>query len=129
VVDPRAMESIVQVYNEIITDKKPDLVGKLEYKSVITMKPIYGIDISLKRTKLMLSPAMGLRGLRVNGVSGLVLNDRGDNLHGVYVAEKNAAGVSSQNCILGLALADCVFSGLRAGERASKDGRALASQV
>ncbi|KAI1159806.1 FAD binding domain-containing protein [Nemania serpens] len=118
--DPLALEKTVEDYNRAILDAEPDPVGKLEYRSLIATGPFYGIDISLQPGGLMVSPAMGLGGLRVDGESGIVLDNEGNKIRGLYAAGKNAAGVSSHSYISGLALADCVFSGIRAGEHASK---------
>lgn len=118
-VNPDLMMTTVGAYNDAIIDGKPDPVGKLGYRSVIATGPFYGIDISLKRSGLMVVPAMGLGGLRVDGRSGLVLTESGGEIKGLYAAGKNAAGISSNSYISGLALADCVFSGKRAGEHAA----------
>lgn len=118
-VDPSALKTTVQAYNNAITSDKPDPVGKLGYRSIIATGPFYGIDISLKPSGMMVVPAMGLGGLRVDGPSGLVLNDTRERIRGLYAAGRNAVGICSNSYISGLALADCVFSGKRAGEHAA----------
>lgn len=65
------------------------------------------------------TPALTLGGLDVHGESGLVLNEAGQKIPGLYSAGRNAVGVCSINYISGLSLADCVFSGRRAGTRAA----------
>ncbi|KAI5857350.1 flavoprotein [Durotheca rogersii] len=117
-VDPGTIKSTVDAYNDAITNDKPDPVNKLSYRTVIEKGPFYGIDISLQPSGLLVSPALPLGGLRVDGETGLVLNEAGGTIKGLYAAGKNAVGVSSNRYISGLALADCIFSGKRAGEHA-----------
>ncbi len=117
-VDAFALKTTVQAYNNAIINKKPDPVGKLGYRTCIATGPFYGIDISLKPGGMMVVPAMGLGGLRVDGSTGLVLNNTGERIRGLYAAGRNAVGICSNSYISGLALADCVFSGKRAGEHA-----------
>ncbi|KAH6653327.1 flavoprotein [Truncatella angustata] len=114
-VDPTTMESTVTAYNDAIIDGKPDPVNKLGWRSVINEGPFYGIDISLRRSGMLVVPALPLGGLKVEEETGLVLNKNGEVIHGLYAAGKNAVGVCSNNYVSGLALADCVFSGKRAG--------------
>ncbi|KAI0118652.1 flavoprotein [Nemania sp. FL0031] len=119
-VNPQSLSITIDAYNKAIADGKDDPMGKSEWKSTITEAPFYGIDISLRPSGLLVSPALTLGGLRVDGQSGAVLNERGDKIQGLYAAGKNAAGISSNSYVSGLALADCAFSGLRAGENAIK---------
>ncbi|KAI2615585.1 hypothetical protein GGR54DRAFT_257526 [Hypoxylon sp. NC1633] len=118
-VNPDGMKRTVGAYNSAIRCSDPDPIGKIGYRSVIEVGPFFGVDISLKRTGLMVSPAMRLGGLKVDGSSGLALNEAGEKIQGLYVAGKNVAGICSNSYVSGLALADCVFSGKRAGERAA----------
>ncbi|KAI0449789.1 flavoprotein [Xylaria acuta] len=119
-VSPRSMSMTVDTYNKAIADGEEDPVGKIEWRSTIAVAPFYGIDISLRSGGLLVAPALPLGGLRVDGESGAVLNENGDNIRGLYAAGKNAAGISSNSYVSGLALADCVFSGMRAGGHAAK---------
>ncbi|XDG02555.1 hypothetical protein ABKA04_002170 [Annulohypoxylon sp. FPYF3050] len=119
-VNSEAMKTTVNVYNNAIIHSKPDSVGKLGFRSTIAKGPFYGFDISLSPSGLLVSPALPLGGLRVDGESGIVLNEKGEKIRGLYAAGKNAVGVSSNRYVSGLALADCVFSGKRAGEHAAK---------
>ena len=65
---------------------------------------------------------MTLGGLRVNERTGAVLNEQGEDIKGLYAAGRNAVGICSHTYISGLSLADCVFSGRRAG-------RVMAEQI
>ncbi len=119
-VNPETMNKTVSEYNYAIIDGKPDPVRKLNYRSPIATSPFYGIDVSFKSNGPLVAPAMCLGGLRVDGASGLVLNSAGRTIRGLYAAGRNAVGVCSNSYISGLSLADCVFSGKRAGAHAAK---------
>ena len=118
-VNPERLESTVTEHNDAIRLGKPDPVHKLNYRSSIETGPFYGIDISFQPSGPLVAPAMGLGGLRVDGDSGLVLNASGATIPGLYAAGRNAVGVCSNSYVSGLSLADCVFSGKRAGEHAA----------
>ncbi|MNN33332.1 hypothetical protein D3C81_1470870 [compost metagenome] len=47
--------------------------------------------------------------------SGAVLDEQGQPIDGLYAAGRSALGIPSHLYISGLSLADCVFSGRRAG--------------
>ncbi|KAJ3577846.1 hypothetical protein NPX13_g2716 [Xylaria arbuscula] len=112
--------STVRAYNEAIIEGKEDPVGKVRHRSVIAHAPYYGIDISFRSSGLLVAPALPLGGLQVDGESGEVLDESGGKIQCLYAAGKTAAGISSHSYVSGLALADCVFSGMRAGEHAAK---------
>ena len=67
---------------------------------------------------------MTLGGLKVDENTGAVLDDNSQPIAGLYSAGRTAIGVASHLYISGLSLADCVFSGRRAG-RASTAGSDL----
>lgn len=59
-------------------------------------------------------------------LGGLVVDeDTGQVVPGLYAAGRNAVGVCSNSYVSGLSLADCVFSGRRAGRSASALGTGL----
>jgi 3-oxo-5alpha-steroid 4-dehydrogenase len=82
--------------------------------------PFYGVDISVRPSLTYPAPGLTLGGLKVDGESGLVLADDGEPIAGLYAAGRTAVGVCSNSYVSGLALADCVFSGKRAGEHAAR---------
>jgi 3-oxo-5alpha-steroid 4-dehydrogenase len=118
-IDPARTKATVEAYNDAINNGKPDPVGKREYRSVIKASPLYAVDISIQSTGIMMVPSLTLGGLKVDGATGLVLNEAGDTITGLYAAGRNAVGVPSANYVSGLSLADCVFSGRRAGKHAA----------
>ncbi|KAI8627519.1 hypothetical protein F5Y19DRAFT_441642 [Xylariaceae sp. FL1651] len=116
---PGPATSTVNIYCEAIIEGKDDPVGKIRFRSVITQAPYCGIDISFPSRGLLVAPALPLGGLKVDGQSGEVLDESGGKIQGLYAAGKNAAGNSSNCYVSGLALADCVFSSMRAGQHAA----------
>lgn len=119
-VNPSKMKATVEAHNNSIMDSKPDPVGKLEFRSVIATSPFYGVDISLQSSGIMMVTALTLGGLNVDGATGIVLDEGGNKISGLYAAGRNAVGLCSHRYISGLSLADCVFSGKRAGEHAAQ---------
>ncbi|WP_082114885.1 FAD-binding protein [Lentzea aerocolonigenes] len=63
-------------------------------------------------------PMLTLGGLVVDEETGQV-----QGVPGLYAAGRSAVGVCSESYVSGLALADCVFSGRRAGQHVSKEAR------
>lgn len=120
-VNPRRMKSTVEAHNNSIREGLPDPVGKLEFRSVIATGPFYGINISIRSSGIMMVPALTLGGLDVDGATGMVLDGGGNKIAGLYAAGRNAVGLCSHRYISGLSLADCVFSGKRAGEHAAQN--------
>jgi 3-oxo-5alpha-steroid 4-dehydrogenase len=60
-----------------------------------------------------------LGGLVVDEDTGLVKRDDGSTITGLYAAGRTAVGICSNSYVSGLSLADCVFSGRRAGVHAA----------
>ena len=83
-------------------------VHKLEF-------PLHVIDVSLA-AKLLPCTVMTMGGLVVNEETGQVLDEQGVAVSGLYAAGRTAVGIPSYLYMSGLSIADCVFSGLRAGD-------------
>lgn len=110
----------VAAYNEGIISGKGDPAHKAsEYCAPIEKGPFYGIDISVRESLAYFVPGLTLGGLRVAGTSGLVLDSEEAPIAGLYAAGRTAVGICSKSYVSGLALADCVFSGKRAGQHAA----------
>jgi 3-oxo-5alpha-steroid 4-dehydrogenase len=60
-----------------------------------------------------------LGGLLVDESTGQVLDAEGAGVAGLYAAGRTAVGICSNSYVSGLSLADCVFSGRRAGQHAA----------
>lgn len=81
--------------------------------------PLYAIDISIGNPLFPMA-VLSLGGLRVNEDTGQVLDTEGQGIAGLYAAGRTALGLPSSRYISGLSLADCVFSGRRAGRAAAQ---------
>jgi len=73
---------------------------------------------SRRRSPLLLFP-IGLGGLAVAEDSGEVLRADGSRIAGLYAVGRSAVGLCSRSYVSGLSLADCVYSGRRAGRHAA----------
>ena len=69
--------------------------------------------------KLFICPTITLGGLLVDELTGLVKREDGSTIPNLYAAGRTAIGVASHSYVSGLSLADCVFSGRRAGAHIS----------
>lgn len=82
----------------------------------------YAIDIGLS-AKLFPCPVLTLGGLEVDPNTGAVLREDGSGtIEGLYAAGRSAVGICSNNYVSGLSIADCVFSGRRAGRNLITEG-------
>ncbi|BEL08375.1 FAD-binding protein [Actinoplanes sichuanensis] len=94
-----------------------DVVGKpLEFVRGLVNAPFSAVDVSLRASP---APMLTLGGLTVDEESGQVLRPDGTSIDGLYAAGRTAVGICSGSYVSGLSLADCVFSGRRAGRHAA----------
>jgi 3-oxo-5alpha-steroid 4-dehydrogenase len=119
-ISPSGLLATVAAYNAAAESGREDPA----HKSPALCRPLrcgpyYGIDISIRPSLAYFVPGMTLGGLRVDGASGEVLDEAGSPIHGLYAAGRTAAGICTNSYVGGLSLADCVFSGVRAGEHAA----------
>ncbi|PQM49024.1 3-oxo-5-alpha-steroid 4-dehydrogenase [Mycobacterium talmoniae] len=77
------------------------------------------MNISVRPKLLCPTPMLTLGGVRVAEDTGAVLNAAGDPIPGLFGAGRTAVGVCSESYVSGLSIADCVFSGRRAGASAA----------
>jgi len=111
----------VDAYNAAAAGRLPDPFGKpREYMHALTRAPFYAMDVSLD-SKLFPCPTVTFGGLRVDEASGLVKREDGSVIPGLYAAGRTAVGVASNAYVSGLSIADCVFSGRRAGGHAVRN--------
>ncbi|WP_416138854.1 FAD-binding protein [Halomonas sp. HK25] len=105
----------LEAYHDAIERDEPDPLGKSpESRQRLDQAPWYACDISVGSPVFPLG-AITLGGLRVDEESGAVLDQRGDSIPGLFAAGRAAVGIPSNLYVSGLSLADCVFSGRRAG--------------
>ncbi len=83
------------------------------------------IDCSVRPRLFYPAPVLTLGGLVVAPESGQVLRPDGTGIDGLYAAGRSAAGLCSRSYVSGLSLADCVFSGRRAGRHAARPATAV----
>ena len=55
----------------------------------------------------------------MNEQNGAVVNAEGQDIPGLYAAGRAAVGIASNRYVSGLSLADCLWSGRRAGSAAA----------
>ncbi len=101
-------------YNEMAAGAAADPFGKAQKNMLpISEGPFYAVDMSVGRGGV--TPCITLGGLKVDEATGQVLDRAGQGVPGLYAAGRTAIGVASNTYVSGLSLADCVFSGRRAG--------------
>jgi 3-oxo-5alpha-steroid 4-dehydrogenase len=119
-ISPSGLAATVTAYNDAADAGREDPAHKTPSMCrPLRCGPYYGLDISVRPSLAYFVPGMTLGGLRVDGASGQVLDGAGSPIHGLYAAGRTAVGVCANSYVSGLSLADCVFSGIRAGEHAA----------
>jgi len=119
-VPPEALEETMSQYNAIAKKGDPDPLGKNQKRFVPQdTPPFYAIDCSLRSKSGIPTASMTLGGLAVNEKTGQVLRKDGSSIEGLYAVGRNAVGVCSNGYFAsGISIADCIFSGRRAGRHA-----------
>lgn len=119
-VPARALEETIAAYNAGQLSGAGDPAGKAsEMSSVSATSPFYAIDVSVRNSPFYPAPGLTLGGLVVDERSGHVLDSDGQPVQGLLAAGRSAVGLCSVGYISGLSLADCLFSGRRAGRTAA----------
>lgn len=122
-----ALRKTFDAYNAQIERGEPDPFGKeAEHCVPLRKGPFYIMDVSIDSQRFP-CPTLTLGGLRVDEDTGAVLNSNDEAIEGLYAAGRNAVGICSQQYVSGLSIADCVFSGRRAGRDAATKEDAPAS--
>lgn len=113
--DASTLRASVETYNKGARGERADPFGKdPKYIQALEKGPFYAIDVSAGR-KYAPCPVLTLGGLVVDETTGQVRNGSGVGIKGLFAAGRNAVGICSNGYISGLSVADCVFSGRRAG--------------
>ena len=119
-VDPGALAATVAAHNAAAEGGRPDPAGKpAEFVRRLIEPPFSLIDCSVRPRLAQPAPMLTLGGLLVDEETGQVRRPAGAALTGLYAAGRNAVGICSNSYVSGLSLADCVFSGRRAGRHAA----------
>ena len=119
-VSAEGLEATVRDYNVAASNGKGDALGKAEkYLAPQATPPFYAVDCSLDSRNGVPGTMLSLGGLVVDEETGEVRRAGGSNIPGLYAAGRSAVGVCSEQYVSGLSIADCVFSGRRAGRHAA----------
>ncbi|MEQ9738309.1 MAG: FAD-binding protein, partial [Algiphilus sp.] len=115
--------------NDAIDQQRDDPMGKSDgMRHALREPPFYALNISADNPTFP-CPAITLGGLRIDEGNGQVLNAADDAIPGLFAAGRAAVGLASNGYVSGLSLADCFWSGRRAGRNAatrSEDAAAFA---
>ncbi|MBS0465973.1 MAG: FAD-binding protein [Proteobacteria bacterium] len=117
--DPARLASSLAAANAAAQGQADDPFGKSADMRHRLQGPLLALDISMGNPLFPLA-TLSLGGLRVDEDSGQVLGGHGQGIAGLYAAGRSAIGLPSSRYISGLSLADCVFSGRRAGRAAAQ---------
>lgn len=118
-VPPAALRTTIDNYGASARGETDDPFGKdPDGLHELTNGPYYAIDCSIGN-RLNVCAVLTLGGLRVDEATGHVLDEDGQPIAGLFAAGRTAAGICARQYVSGLSLADCVYSGRRAGGSAS----------
>jgi len=113
---PEALGETLRAYSEAAASGEVDAFGKELRKPL--EPPYYVINCGI-RSKAWPLPTLTLGGLVVDESTGEVKREDGAVIAGLYAAGRTAVGVCSRQYVSGLSIADCVYSGRRAGNSAA----------
>jgi 3-oxo-5alpha-steroid 4-dehydrogenase len=124
----KVLRASVEQYSADARQQRADALGKsAEMRQPLDAPPYYALDISAG-SKSFPCPAITLGGLRVDEASGQVLHESGGAIPGLYAAGRCAVGIASNGYVSGLSLADCLWSGRRAGRHSATSVRSPIQQ-
>lgn len=117
--EPATLVRTWQQYNAAARGECGDPFGKSpEMRTVLAHGPFYAIDLSIGAPMFPLA-TITTGGLAVNEADGHVRDQHGADMRGLFAAGRTAIGIPSSRYLSGTSLADCVFSGRRAGRAAA----------
>jgi 3-oxo-5alpha-steroid 4-dehydrogenase len=119
-IDPAGLAATQAAYNAVAAAGLADPLGKPADLVRPQDRPPYSlIDVSVRPRLAYPAPMLTLGGLVVAEDTGQVRRAGGAVVPGLYAAGRSAVGLCSHSYVSGLSLADCVFSGRRAGRYAA----------
>ncbi|MBF6190400.1 FAD-binding protein [Nocardia sp. CDC186] len=119
-IDPAGLRATVDAHNTAIETGAPDPVGKpAEFTEPVRTGPFWLLDVGIKPSLTNPCPMLTLGGVVVDERTGAVETVDGRDIPGLFAAGRTAVGVCSESYVSGLSLADCIFSGRRAGRSAA----------
>ncbi len=108
------LKATIENYNLAATGQQADPLGKADdFLEPLNSGPYYALDVSLDSLTLPCA-VITFGGLVLEETTGLVKNESGQPIRGLYAAGRTAVGLASHFYVSGLSIADCVFSGRRA---------------
>jgi 3-oxo-5alpha-steroid 4-dehydrogenase len=116
--DPQRLTRSWQSYNDAARSGNDPLGKSRDLLQALQTAPFYALDISVDK-RVFPCAALTLGGLLVDEMDGAVRTANGGTVLGLYAAGRAAVGIASNNYVSGLALADCIWSGRRAGRCAA----------
>ncbi|WP_269811924.1 FAD-binding protein [Nocardia acididurans] len=124
-IDPAALRETVDAHNHAIDENRPDPQGKPDdIRRPIRTRPFALLDISFKARLTYPTPMLTLGGLLVDEDTGAVRTTDGGTIPGLFAAGRASVGIASNGYVSGLSLADCIYSGRRAGTHSVQLSRA-----
>ena len=124
-----SLRKTLDEYNDAADGKITDRFSKDPEKMHAMRKgPYFAINAGIK-SKRFPCPTLTLGGLVVDEQTGQVRREDGGLVPGLYAAGRNAVGVCSRQYVSGLSIADCVYSGRRAGGAAARGDLYTAKNV
>lgn len=118
-VDPARLRASLDSASAAARGECDDPFGKSpDMRHAMPDGPYYALDISIGVPTFPLA-VLTLGGLVLDEENGQVRDDSGAAIPGLYAAGRSAIGIPSSHYVSGLSLADCVFSGRRAGRAAA----------
>ncbi|MFI5352302.1 MAG: FAD-binding protein [Candidatus Binatales bacterium] len=127
-IDPGTLRQTLEAYNGAAQTGGDPLGKSRDMTQALEKPPFYAMEISADR-QVFPCPALTLGGLRVEEGTGAVLTVGGSAVPGLYAAGRAAVGIASNHYVSGLALADCIWSGRRAGRAGALAANTSANQV
>ncbi len=119
-IDPAGLSATVTAYNKAALAGERDAMGKsADLVKVLDGPPYSLIDLAVRPRPAYPAPMLTLGGLVVDERTGQVRRADGGSVAGLFAAGRTAVGLCSNSYVSGLSLADCVFSGRRAGRHAA----------
>lgn len=116
-VDLQVLRETLATYNGDTVRQGPDAFGKDDRAEL--RPPFYVVDVGI-RSKVWPLPTLTLGGLAVDEATGGVTDGSGHIIPGLFAAGRAAVGVCAHQYVSGLSIADCVYSGRRAGREAAQ---------
>ncbi len=119
-VDADGLRATLEAHEQALAAGEQDPAGKpAEYTRSLGTPPYSLVDVSVRRQPAYPCPMLTLGGLVVDERTGQVQRPDETPVPGLFAAGRTAVGICSNSYVSGLSLADCVFSGRRAGVNAA----------